>query len=299
MMTNGIYHEQTGRNDLARIHIADLEKDIKILQVTDSHITEADERDPEAQAHVENRGQGLFYKNTPNGESCLNVFEKTMTMGRDSGVNGCVLTGDIIDFPTWKNIDELSNIIKDFEAPILFTPGNHDWSFPNLVGTHAQQKYYPRLHGLTNNNPSYQSTELCGVRLISLDNSTYQVSHEQVEFLKQELAKGQPSLLFIHIPLWIESLAPDVIKQWGAPIMMATQQGWTKEKRERWKVEGNDPSTLECYELLTQGKNDNLAGIFCGHVHLSHTDSYREGRYQYVTQQGYTGGYRIIELLKA
>ena len=300
MVIKGIYHEQTGRDDLTRIHIAGLEQNIKILQITDSHITEMDDRDPQAKLHVEQRGPGAFYKSTPNGESTLKVFQQTLSKESDSGVHGCVLTGDIIDFPTWKGIDEVARCMEDFSAPVLFTPGNHDWRFPHLeVSNAVRQEYYPRLNSLTNNSPAYQSMELNGVRLITLDNSTYQLSSEQVDFLRQELAMGQPCLLFMHIPLWIDSLAGDVIKQWGAPILMATQHGWTAEKRERWNVAGNDPSTLECYELLTEGECDNLAGIFCGHVHQAHTDSYREGRYQYVTQQGFTGGYRIIELLKA
>jgi hypothetical protein len=55
---------------------------------------------------------------------------------------------------------------------------------------------------------------------------------------------------------------------------------------------------VKCYELLTQGKIENLAGIFCGHLHFDHTDEYREGRCQYVTKAGVGGGYRVIELLK-
>ena len=81
--------------------------------------------------------------------------------------------------------------------------------------------------------------------------------------------------------------------------MMARPRGWTAETRERCNFAGNEPSTLECYELLTRGESANLAGIFCGHVHFDHVDSYREGRYQYVTTPGCSGGYRIIELLKA
>lgn len=300
MKMNGIHHEVTGSSDVARIHIHGLERDMKLLQLTDSHLTEADERDPEAAVHVKQRGPGGFFKSTPNGESTLEVFDRTLAKARASGIDGAVLTGDIIDFPTWAGIDHVARGMKALAVPTLYTPGNHDWHFPHLAWSPAvRQQYYPRLYGLTNNSPAFQSMELGGVRLIALDNSTYQISPEQLSFLHQELATGQPCLLFLHIPVWTDSLMPKVMKHWGAPIMMATPDGWTVEMRKQWNVPGNEPSTLECFDLLTRGESTNLAGIFCGHVHFAHADSYRDERYQYVTAPGFGGGYRIIELIKA
>jgi 3',5'-cyclic AMP phosphodiesterase CpdA len=294
-----IRHEATGRGDRARIHIAGLARDLRILHLTDSHITEVDDRDPEAAPYAKRRGPDLFFKHTPNGESTREVFDRTLSDAREMGVDAGVLTGDIIDFPAWAGIEHVDRGMKALGASTLFAPGNHDWHFQHLEWSDAvRQEYYPRLHGLTAGTPACQSMELGDVRLIALDNSTYQVTPEQLTFLRRELAAGQPCLLFMHIPIWIESLAPDVMKTWGAPIMMAGPHGWTAETRERWKVAGNDPSTLEAYELLTRGESENLAGIFCGHLHFEHADAYREGRFQYVSETGFSGGYRIIDLLK-
>ncbi len=294
-----IRHEATGRGDRARIHIAGLERELTILHLTDSHMTLVDDRDPEAVPYSKSRGPDLFFNHTPNGEPTHDVFDRTIRDAREMGVDAGVLTGDIIDFPAWAGIEHVERGMKALGAPALFTAGNHDWHFQHMEWSDAvRQEYYPRLHALTNGTPSCQSMELGGVRLITLDNSTYQISPEQLAFLRAELATGQPCLLFIHIPIWIASLAPDVMKTWGAPIVMASPNGWTAETRKRWQVEGTDPSTLEAYELLTQGESENLAGIFCGHVHFDHADTYREGRVQYVTTPGYSGGYRIIELVR-
>ncbi len=294
-----IRHEPTGRGDRARIHISGLERDLRILHLTDSHMTEVDDRDPEAVPYSQSRGPGLFFKHTPNGESTREVFDRTLSEARELGVDAGVLTGDIIDFPAWAGIEHVELGMKALGAPTLFTPGNHDWHFQHLAWSDAvRQEYYPRLHRLTGGTPACQSMELGGVRLIALDNSTYQISLEQLTFLRRELATGQPCLLFIHIPIWIESLAPAVLRSWGAPIMMASPHGWTAEKREHWQVVGSDPSTLATYELLMRGESKNLAGIFCGHVNFGHTDAYREERVQYVSEAGFSGGYRIIDLLK-
>ena len=90
---------------------------------------------------------------------------------------------------------------------------------------------------------------------------------------------------------------PAVLETWKAPIVMAPASGWTDESRERWeKVLEPGPGTRECVELLTTGPSENLAGIFCGHVHFSHVDEYREGRWQYVTAPGFSGASRFIRL---
>ena len=295
----GIRHESTTSDTHARIHIEGLERDLRILHLSDSHLTEADERDPEAVPHAEEIG-ARFNDRTPEGQTAREVFEQTIAYAREQGIDAAVLTGDMIHFPAWAGIERVESGVKDLGVPALFTSGNHDWHFPYLEWSDAtRQSHYPRLERLAGENPACHSIEIGGVRLVTLDNSTYQVSSEQVAFLRSELDKGQPCLLFIHIPIWTEALLPGVLDQWKAPIMMCASDGWTEETRSRWRVPGNDPSTVELYELLTQGESLNLAGIFCGHVHFGHAGLYREGRWQYVAQPGFAGGYRLIELLSS
>ena len=293
----GIRHESTTGDTHARIYIEGLERDLRILHLSDSHLTEADDRDPDVLPYAQ-QSRARFDERTPEGQTTREVFERTISDAREQGIDAAVLTGDIIHFPAWAGIECLEHGIKDLGVPALFTSGNHDWHFPYLEWSDAvRQSHYPRLQGLTGGNPACQSVDIGGVRLVTLDNSTYQVSDEQVSFLRSELGTGQPCLLFVHIPIWTEALLPGVMDSWKAPIMMCAVDDWTEETRSRWKVPGNDPSTVELYELLTQGESLNLAGIFCGHVHFGHAGLYHEGRWQYVARPGFSGGYRIIELL--
>lgn len=291
-----IEHVMTGDDGSAKIRIEGLAHDLKILHLTDSHMAEGDERDPRAAEHVVGFRK-RFEERTPGGVPAREVFAQTLGKAAQQGVDGAVLTGDIIHFPAHAGLEMIQRGIDELGVPYLYTLGNHDWHFPFLEWSEAtRQEYYPRFHTLTGGTPACQSLVLGGVRLIALDNSSYQVSSEQVDFLRGQLATGEPCLLFIHIPLWIESLTPAVMAQWLAPIMMGAETGWSAETREKWKVGEVSPSTRACRELLTAGASDNVAAIFCGHVHFDHVDEYRDGRYQYVTAPGYGGGYRIIEL---
>ena len=293
-----IEHVASENDDGATIRIEGLERDLKILHLTDSHMAEGDDRDPEAADRVVQLRES-FQQRTPEGVSAREVFDQALKRGAAQEVDAAVLTGDITHLPTFAAIEIIEQGLQELSVPSLYTFGNHDWHFSHLEWSEAtRREYYPRFHGLTGGSPSHQVLEVGGVRLITLDNSTYQVSAEQVAFLARELAVGQPCLLFIHIPMWVESLTPAVVEMWKAPIVMAPASGWTDESRARWeKVLEPSPSTRECIELLTTGSSENLAGIFCGHVHFSHIDEYREGRRQYVTAPGFSGASRLIQLV--
>lgn len=291
-----VEHLFEGDDDSATIRIAGLARDLKILHVTDSHMAEGDARDPAAATHVEDFG-ARFAARTPGQVPPREVFIDTLGRRREEGLDAAVLTGDIIHFPTYRGLEVISEGLASLDVPSLYTLGNHDWHFPHLPWSEeTRAAHYPRFHDLTAGDPACQSLEVGGVRLIALDNSTYQMSGRQVEFLRQELSHDQPCLLFIHIPLVIGSLTPSVMEMWKAPIMMAAEDGWSEETRERWKVPGNEAPTLACHDLLVNGDTEHLAGIFCGHVHFAHADAYREGRYQYVTAPGFEGGSRVIHL---
>ncbi len=134
------------------------------------------------------------------------------------------------------------------------------------------------------------------MNLITVDNSNYQVTEEQLAFVEAQLEGPEPALLFMHIPMYIPSLAGDVQHRWKAPIMMDSQ-GWTSALHSHWKTRPSDPATVSFVELLREGAAaDSLAGIFCGHVHFAHQDEFRPSRYQYISHPGLEGGYRIIRL---
>ncbi len=289
-------HLNTASDDTATILVEGLERDLKLLHLTDSHMAEGDGRDPEAAEHVERYGE-LFSELTPGGAPPREVFQSILQEAGRRQVDAALLTGDIIHFPSFAGIETIERAMADLGVPFLYTPGNHDWYFPHLGWTEAtRREYYPRFHGLTGGNPASQALDLGGVCLVALDNSNYQVSSEQVAFLRRQLEKGKPTLLFVHIPLAEESLFPGVMEKWKAPIMMGAEEDWTPESRQKWMVDGNEPATLECMELLQGKLGSHLGGIFCGHVHFSHAGAFGENCLQYVTNPGFAGGYRIIEL---
>ena len=72
-----IEHLASDDDSVATIRIEGLERDLKILHLTDSHMAEGDDRDPEAAEHVA-RLRETFEQRTPDGVSARVVFEQAL-----------------------------------------------------------------------------------------------------------------------------------------------------------------------------------------------------------------------------
>lgn len=275
------------------IRVAGLRGEVVLAHITDTHISEADGREPAAVTETA-RLEPMYAKHVPDGLSTGQMFERLMARAREIRADCTVLTGDIVNYPSLAGIERVVRAVAGREY--LFTLGNHDWHFLYHPWNDAtRQAHYPRFHGLTGGNPAFGVRVMRGVRLVALDNSMYQVSPAQLEFLRAQLAFGDPCFLFIHIPIYIPSLVPKVMQVWQAPIMMGAEGEWTGETRAKWMVGDVEESTRDCLALLRGA--ENLGGIFCGHVHFAHADRVGAGCVQYVTRAGMEGGFRKVRIL--
>lgn len=271
------------------IQIEGLRRSVSLMHVTDSHVELADDRDPEALELIKSK--------EAKRPQAHKHFTHALSRSNESGVDATIFTGDITNFPSWAAIDAIASGVATLSAPYLYTLGNHDWHFPFLQWNDStRDEYYPRFAGLIDGDPQCQVTEIGGVKLIALDNSNYQISVAQMDFVKEQLETGMPSLLFIHIPIFIRSLLNPVLERWKTPLMMAATEGWTEETSAAKPEFLPNEITLEFHRYLTKGVSDNIAAIFCGHVHFPHADAYRAGRFQYVTNAGFDGVSRLIRL---
>lgn len=293
-----IVHTQAASEDETTVMIDGLHQPITLFQITDSHLVEVDERDAETIASgMELRA--TFIANSPSGWSPRQHLQQALARANELEVDYVVLTGDIMHFPSAANLETFEHELKTLKAPYVYLPGNHDWQYPHLpVSEATRAEYYPRLFRFTGGNPAYQARDIGGVRLVALDNSTYQVNDVQLAFLRQQLNTELSCLLFIHIPIHTPALAAPVVNKFDAPIMMAAP-GWTPEAQADWGVRDSDPSTIACHQLLVDGDAPSIAAIFCGHVHFTHEAPFSNGQIQYVTRPGFEGGYRIIRLMPA
>lgn len=291
-------HVELEDPSLALIEVPGLAREVKVWHLTDSHMTACDERDAEALRDSEKFNQ-LFLERTPERVGTRSLFDASLARAQEAGVEALALSGDIVHFPSHLGLERIRAGVEGAGVPWLYALGNHDWHFPHLEwGDVTRLDHYSRFEPLPGGSPAAQCVEVGEVSLVALDNSNYQVDPAQVDFLAGCLGRAKVCLLFIHIPLYIPTLEPAVSEKWGAPIMMGAPD-WSEAAREKWKTRPDADATRKLIELLLSERADNLAGVFCGHVHFAHADVLREGCVQYVGAPGFEGGDRLVRLVPA
>jgi len=104
---------------------------------------------------------------------------------------------------------------------------------------------------------------------------------------------GRPCIIFMHIPVGVESLLPATIAKWRRPIVLGGKM--SSAKRKRWQIAMEaQASTLEFCEMVN--KRAEIKAIFAGHLHFDHIDELGGGGRQYVTGPGYQGRYRFVRV---
>lgn len=219
----------------------------------------------------------------------------TLQLAQDKKSELIALIGDILSFPAEAGVDWAMQQLKACGLPFIYTAGNHDWHYEGLPGSledlrrhWCHERLRPFYQGA---NAMMDTRILHGVRLVTIDNSTYQILPEQLAFLQQELAFGQPTILMVHIPLYVPGRP--VGFGCGHPLWgSATDKNFELERRERWPSAGHTSTTLAFHREVFAAPN--MIGILAGHIHRPSIDILN-GIPQVVVDANATGAYLQVE----
>ena len=235
-----------------RLTVPALAHDLRLFVIGDTHFAFHDARDA---AYAD------FYKRMAQWPAPREPFEKMLAKARAERPDLLLLVGDNLSFPTLANIDYLAAQLSASGLDWYYVAGNHDWHFEGVPGSDEAQRaeWAPkRLAPLYRGRDPFMSSRVVkGVRFVAIDNSIYHVSEAQLAFWKAEAAKGDPTVLFMHIPLWLPGWGlftcgnPD----WGA----ARDPYATIERRETWAPR-QSPSTFAFRDAVLG--TPNLVGVF-------------------------------------
>ena len=260
---------QLPENEL-ELRIDGVDGEFYFLHVTDNHLCHCDDRDSDLIERMARRSK-VFREPADEAVS----FVQTVRKIRPDFVAN---TGDFFDRPTAANMDAGKRLVDSYGVPFYFTPGNHDWYKP---ADRANRDYWHgRFAVLTEQNLDWYVKEMRGVNLLFLDDSDYQISDEQLVRTRELLDTGKPCIIFMHIPVGIDSLLPATIARWKKPIVVG--------------ADTETPSTLAFCEMVKS--RVEVKAIFAGHLHFDHVDELGGGGRQYVTGPGSEGRYRFVRV---
>jgi 3',5'-cyclic AMP phosphodiesterase CpdA len=258
----------------------------RLLHISDTHLTLADQRDDERKIKLA-ADRSRYFRNAE-----LYLSEAQLYARENNIV--IVHTGDLIDFVSEANLDRARKFTDDNE--VFFAAGNHEFSlyvgeafedaeYRNQSLAHVQQSF--------KNDIRFSSRKMNGVNLIAIDNSYYRFEKEQLIALKNEISLGLPIILFFHAPLFESELYKISMGRNKCAYLTSTPEELMQSYSEyRYLQQKPDETTIETTELI---KTEPLIkAIFTGHLHYDYEGMLTDTLRQYVTGIG-TG--RIITIV--
>ena len=253
----------TCRDHRISVHSPLLRDSARLLLIGDYHCSVNDRR---GIPYEQYSGRMARY-----GNRDMDRLAESFRLAAEQQYDLILLLGDILSFPSEAGVEQLGSLIRESPVPALFIAGNHDWHYEGLPGSDLEMRRQwtaKRLLPLyAGRDPLQYVCRVNGIKVIMIDNSVYEILPGQLEFLRRELADGQPALLGCHIPLYLPLPGRGVTgygcghPEWCA----ATDPYWQIERRERWHEAGQSRETFDFRRETLQA--ENLVGIVAGHAH--------------------------------
>jgi predicted MPP superfamily phosphohydrolase len=138
---------------------------------------------------------------------------RTIEAVNAANVDGVLFAGDLTEHGTAEEYRKFRQVIRQFKAPVLYVPGNHDVGNKNVPGKKPGTSFERTRLYETECGPSYFQRELAGVNILGI-NSILPGSGQWRErqmwgFLEKRLASPpatNATLLLIHHPPFLKSV---------------------------------------------------------------------------------------------
>lgn len=290
----------SAENNKIRIYNSTVKDTLKLLVASDTHLWMSDERENEYQEYS-NRMASAYHvtKHYETGEdtSPEKAFLETLSKASELKVDAMALLGDIFSYPSEAAIEWVTERLNDTGIPWYYVCGNHDWHYEGMqspLNELRQQwidnRLLPMFH---RTDPMKFFVDIKGVRLLFIDNSTYEISAEQLTFLQQQIQSDKPIIVMMHIPLY--AMGRSVGFGCAHPDWkLSNDNSFTLERREPWPQNGHSPITIRFREEIINASN--VLAVFAGHIHHQSLDLI-EGVPQFVTQYNASGAFYEVVII--
>ena len=261
---------------------------IRILQVSDCHLSGCCEEDSEKAKAKSKKKTAEFLKET-GGVTQEQRLKEALDLSAE--YDALVLTGDIADSPSRANLELLASMLEG--RRYLYTFGNHDYYTYDSDSGNAddRERFLDDFLRFLPCDPSMDSLQVGGVNLVALDDSLAQFSALQLEFLKAESAKGLPILLFLHLPVYSPTFVPQAYEWWDSSMCVGTPADVLAAHGETDPKMRAEAETLLMLDYIRE--EPLIKAIFASHLHFS-DEANVLGKPQFVNKPCYLGSAREI-----
>ena len=254
-----------------------LERPFSVLHLTDSHLAAAYPEENEKKQRLHIRRTQTF------GGHQEEALRDALDWAKER-VDYIVHTGDLID---WQSEENFDLVRKYFGDGLIGSVGNHDMWLSEPAEEHTEafkdltrariQEVYPF-------DVRFASQVANGVNFVTLDDVYGYVTQEQVDLFKEEVKKGLPIVLCMHVPFFTDNIWRADKRFWLNTGKM-NGDGALPEPSGDYKMQLENPVTRDFIAWLKQ--EPLLKCILAGHLHISVEDQFSPTCRQYVTAGGF------------
>lgn len=258
-----------------------LERPFSVLHMSDSHLTAA-------YPHENDKKQTLCKNRTKTfGGRQEEALRDALAWARDH-VDYIVHTGDLIDWQSEANFDLVR---KYFGESVVGCMGNHEFttdmwlSDPKEERTEAYKDNTRRLlQSIYPWNVELASQVVCGVNFVTLDDVYGYVTERQVALFEEEIKKGLPIVLCMHVPFFTDKLWLMTKRFWSGEAKRFTD-GTVPPPDGDYLAQKEDPVTSAFIARLR--KEPLLKAILAGHEHITMQDRFSDTAEEFVVAGGF------------
>ena len=256
------------------VHIG-LERPFSVLHISDTHLTSAYPDEPSAKQELRKIRTQTF------GGRQEEALRDSLDWAKRN-VDYVVHTGDLIDWQSRANFDLVK---KHFGGAMLGALGNHEFSPSMWLGEKKPEpteafKDLSRaaLASVFPFDIELQSTVVRGVNFVALDDVYGTVTARQVARFADEVKRGLPIVLCLHVPLFTPALWRADTKFWSADRKFS--EGRKYRPSGDYARQLADAPTRDFIDDLR--REPLLKAILAGHMHITIQEKFSPTATQFV-----------------
>ena len=254
-----------------------LEKPFSVLHISDTHLAEAYPSERESKQILHEKRCNTF------GGHQEEALRDTLAWARDN-VDYVLHTGDLIDWQSEANFDLVRKYFG--EAAMTGCMGNHEFSPDMWLSDPSESRdeafKAPSRDALGKAYPfdiEITSQIVGGVNFVCLDDVYGYVTESQVTRFKEEVRKGLPVVLCMHVPFFTPDIWRATHRFWKCNGSKFTD-GSVPEPTGDYKVQIEDKVTRDFISYLKKEKL--LKAILAGHEHFTMQDRFSKTATEYL-----------------
>ena len=243
----------------------------RFLHISDAHVTSWGPGDSPEYVDYMERYSRIW---GTEGRTANENFEDFLMLARQTRPDALTIAGDLMEAYSVSNIRYLVNALKDFPVEYHFAYGNHEPEAMAAEGLGEPLREEALRAGLAGRGPAFWVRDFGDLLLIGVDNADRTVAPERLALLEEQLDRGIPTLVVMHVPLPLPTFAPTVRQTYDDYDYYLFGYPQPTELTERFYKALISPSSPVC-------------GILAGHVHFVSKTEYAPGRCQITAAPGF------------